>query len=90
MSKRKLSDGEKMVWAATFALNYNKTISNPPNKMVPNTSEWLSWNREQLGMIVEECTHAIRHLRSVHDEVLGVVGKHSESYRYLLQMLMDD
>jgi len=58
-----LTNNEKMVWAATFALCCEE-LKNPPSHVLkPN--EWVKWEEDVVASAAEAACYRVEHLRKV-------------------------
>jgi hypothetical protein len=82
-----MTDGEKMVWAAVFALEFQETKHPPSRVLTPDKSEeWAEWERDIVSSAIERAGIAVRYLREAEKRIADGYGP-SETEEFYKAMM---
>ena len=81
-----MTDGEKMVWAAFYAANYQKELSNPPPYVVLDSGKWEEWENMKIAGVIEGATYAVERMRKMLPRVKKDLG---ERYCEMLKAMLE-
>lgn len=81
-----MSPGEKLVWAAVFAKEYD--ISNPPRGMSENPKLWEQWENAATQAAIECAATAVNRLRGALPSIAERFGDDEVTF-FLEQMIQE-
>jgi len=75
-----MTAGEKLVWAATYARCYQRSIANCPAELMhigDNGRRWAEWEAGQTAAACEAACHAVQSLREIRRHLVEGYGHKS-------------
>ena len=88
-----LTQGEKMVWAAVYGVEYMRRVNMQPldGPAGEGSREWWeAWEREQAHSAIESAACAVELMRSSEPEIEDGFGSDHEVTQMLRAMLGDE
>ncbi len=84
-----MTDGERMIWAATFATcTFPKLYNPPPYLCTPDhESERTEWSKAVVASAVEDAHHSVLNAREAMDSVKDGWGHESGESKALAEMI---
>lgn len=85
-----MTEGERAIWAAAFALHVNESISSPPSHVIHDAKKWADWEDAIIARACERAAGFVVRAREILPSVVegfGLDGPSAETTRQLHDML---